>query len=208
MKPKITVITATVGRESLLDTIESVRRQTVPCNHIVVYDGIPPQIESSENLHVISTPSRTGFAKYYGHRIYIGMSMMVNTPFVAFLDDDNTLEPEWAEVMISAMYANKMMPRAITCRRNLIYKGNNLGEDKRESIGKNEYGYSLYDMNTYLFQTQRLVSLAPLFFRQHITDRILADYLIKKNEVLHIKYPLINYTLNESSHKSLKKVVL
>jgi glycosyltransferase involved in cell wall biosynthesis len=208
MTPKITVITATTGRASLLNTIESVRKQSVPCYHIVVYDGVAPQIESSDNLHVISLPRRTGFAKYYGHRIYAGISMMVTTPFVSFLDDDNTLEPDWAEVMTMAMYASKMMPRCVTCRRSLIYKGNNIGEDKRESIGVNEYGYSLYDMNTYLFQTQALVTLIPFFFRQHIADRVLAEYLIKKQEVLHIEYPLVNYTLTDALYKSLKKVVL
>jgi hypothetical protein len=208
MRPKITVITATTGRESLHDTIDSVKAQKNKCHHIVVYDGVAPELFDDEDLTVIGLPFRTGFAKWYGHKIYAGMSMMAQTPFVSFLDDDNTLCYDWSEHMIEAMYSQKMMPWAVTCRRYMCYNGVNLGTDIRESIGENQYEYSLFDTNTYLLQTQHCAEIARYMMHRHIADRILSDFLIKSNKVLHIDKPLVNYSLRDENYEIMKKVVL
>ena len=207
MNKKITVITATKGRDSLHQAIESVRKQVVPCHHIVVFDGIEPTIKGDENLTVLRTPTRTGFAIYYGHRIYAGMSFLVNTPFVSYLDDDNTFTDDWSEVMLEAMYMNRIMPWAVTCRRSLYHKGEFMGVDNRESIGRNEYGYALYDMNTYLIQTQITHHMALHISHRSTADRLMAEFFLKYNAVLHIRNSLVNYTVNENKYNDLKEVV-
>jgi hypothetical protein len=207
MRPKITVITATTGRESLHDTIDSVKAQKNKCHHIVVYDGVTPELFDDEDLTVIGLPFRTGFNRWCGHKIYSGVGLMCQTPFVSFLDDDNTLTPDWSEVMLEAMYSSRLMPWAVTCRRHLWYNGTNIGVDKRESIGVNEYGYTLFDTNTFLIQSQHMRQLVPYFVHREHGDRIMSDFLVKNGNVLHIEYPLINYTLTEKNYKQLEKVV-
>jgi GT2 family glycosyltransferase len=207
MRPKITVITATTGRESLHDAIDSVKAQKNKCHHIVVYDGVAPELFDDEDLTVIGLPFRTGFATYNGHRIYASMGILANTPFVAYLDDDNTFTPDWSEKMIDAMYQDRIMPWAVTCRRTLVRNGKVMGVDNRESIGINEWGYALYDMNTYLLQSNMCKHVADLLAQRHIADRHLAKFLIDNNAVRHITDPLVNYEVNEPKLKALTEVV-
>jgi len=206
MNKKITVITATIGRDSLHEAIESVRKQRVPCHHIVVFDGIEPTIQGDENLTVMRTPTRTGFALHYGHRIYAGITQLVNTPFVAFLDDDNTFTEDWAEVMIQAMYLYDTMPWAVTCRRNLYYEGKFMGVDTMESVGKNEFGYTLFDMNTYLLQTFMAQRMTEHISQRVVADRRMAGFLVHYDAVLHITNALVNYAVNDNKYNDMRKV--
>jgi len=52
-----------------------------------------------------------------------------------------------------------------------------LGVDNRESIGANEFGYHLYDVNTYLFPTKHMVNITRLLYDKWGMDRRLEDLL-------------------------------
>jgi glycosyltransferase involved in cell wall biosynthesis len=117
----------------------------------------------------------------------------VDTEFVAFLDADCTLEPDWAEKMLAHADANP--DKIITCRRNLIHEDEVLGVDNRESIGANEFGYHLHDVNTYLFPTKHMVNITRLLYDKWGMDRRLAFAL--QDNIYHTTEPLVNYAVRE-----------
>jgi GT2 family glycosyltransferase len=202
VKPRITVITATVGELwELADCMQSVANQTIPTPHIVVSDGVFESryhdliaaIPTMSKIKLIELPFSTGKDGYYGHRIYAAFSLLVDTEFVAFLDADCTIEPDWAEKMLAHADANP--DKIITCRRNLIYEDEVLGVDNRESIGANEFGYHLHDVNTYLFPTKHMVNITRLLYDKWGMDRRLAFAL--QDNIYHTTEPLVNYAVRE-----------
>lgn len=204
MKPRITVITATVGEKELMDCVDSVENQTVRVNHLIVVDGNNGfGTITSKDLNVINLPFNTGKDGYYGHRIYAAFSLLVDTEFVAFLDADCTLEPTWAEKMLAEADANP--ERVITCRRNLVYNGELLGVDDSESVGQNKFGYHLYDTNTYLFPSNMMIHLTRLLHDKWGMDRRLAFAL--QDIIHHITNPLVNYSVREDRLEFYRSIV-
>jgi glycosyltransferase involved in cell wall biosynthesis len=200
VKPRITVITATVGEKELTNCVKSVFNQGNLVQHLVVIDGKEKKaIKLINNLlftydfMATQTLISTGKDGYYGHRIYAAFSLLVDTEFVAFLDEDCTLEPDWAEKMLA--HADVNPDKIITCRRNLVHEGELLGVDNRESIGANEFGYHLHDVNTYLLPTKHMVNITRLLYDKWGMDRRLAFAL--QDNIYHTTEPLVNYAVRE-----------
>ena len=198
---RTTIITPTVGTKKLQQAIESVQNQTVPCKHIVVVDGKEHFMKAMKVFRITGFKGQTlvleentggkwaGY-RWNGHRIYAGIPAMVNTDFVSFLDEDNWFEPDFVEKMQAQMGDNLV----VTCRRK-VHCGKYLGVDNFESVGETDFGYCLYDTNTYLFNTV----IYNKYFARHFYYPLGADKLLSKavieSEVpqVHIETPLVNY---------------
>lgn len=102
------VITPTIGRDTLYDSLMSVQGQTVSVDHLVVVDGpefdhavtrILDTIGNPSNITKLVLPENTGQGKFYGHRVIAAMSHIVNKEYVFLLDDDNWYEHNHVETL-------------------------------------------------------------------------------------------------------------
>jgi hypothetical protein len=66
-----------------------------------------------------------------------------------------------------------------------------IGYDNFEAIGKNRFGYSLYDTNCWMFRRDGIQAVANIYGRWG-ADRQLTEALHDKT--LHIERYLVNYT--------------
>src|SRR5690349_16706528 len=112
----VTVVSAATGHRRLADCVRSVRAQTFPqMEHWIVVDGEERRngVEGAlrdvrhERLRVIVLPEATGREAWCGHRIYGAMSLLVNSEFVCFLDEDNTFEPDHVASLVEAIRATR-----------------------------------------------------------------------------------------------------
>ena len=206
---KTTVITPTIGTQRLKDAIISVQEQSVRCKHLIVVDGWQYEkavrnilIDTEYYGDIIVLPENTGGEwnghRWNGHRIYAGIPAIVNTDYISFLDEDNWYEPGFVETMEDEMNGNDIF--GATCRRNIYsQKDEFIGVDNFESIGKTEFGYYLYDMNTYFFDTMAYNSLlSEQFYRPLGADKFASEFIIKSTfKHNHIETPLVNYRAPE-----------
>jgi len=98
----VTFIIPTIGRETLSKTIESLINQTNPnWKAIIVFDGIPSNIENSdERIHIIECQklgivnNGAGLVRNYG-------ITFADTEWIAFVDDDDSLSLKYVDTLIS-----------------------------------------------------------------------------------------------------------
>lgn len=202
-----TIITPTIGTNELEDACISVANQSVQSIHLIVVDGeqfkdraleiaTSVQVENP-NTYIFKTivlPFNTGAGNNYGQKIHAGVPSLTITPFFAFLDEDNWLAPDWVRTMQNAMHRNEDAQYA-TCRRTVTDEEKNIiGLDNRESIGKNEFGYVLYDTNTWIFRSSMALLTTYIALPYHKGeegcwggDRILSETLFKVPHV-HLEH--------------------
>ena len=95
----ITFIIPTIGRESLLKSIESLIRQTVPLwKAIIIFDGVKNNIGniSDSRITILETEKMGVAINNAGNVRNYGMSF-VETEWIAFLDDDDIIADDYLE---------------------------------------------------------------------------------------------------------------
>jgi len=165
-----TIITPTTGSHELVDACKSVASQSVECLHLLVVDGQEHEDNvydiatktfqenpNTYNFSMITLPYNVGGNGNYGHKVYAGVPSLTITPFFSFLDQDNWLQHNWAHKMQEALHRHEEC-KFVTCRRTVTKHDKEIiGLDNKESIGKNDLGYMLYDTNTWLFRHEMAI---------------------------------------------------
>jgi 2-polyprenyl-3-methyl-5-hydroxy-6-metoxy-1,4-benzoquinol methylase len=197
----LTVITPTTNHPNLPKAMDSVGLQGL--SHIVVWDGVQfpfpsslPEYEKTKHIVLPFNTGRnqiTGKVAYYGHRIYSAMTFLLNTKWVMFLDEDNTITADFAESIAQAIEHFNLAP-AITFRRNIVTDtGEFIGLDDFESIPEH-----FADTGTVIWNTKYFARhiAADSFDAMHGNDRKCHSLLVAKNTqpIPHIKQYLLNYT--------------
>jgi glycosyltransferase involved in cell wall biosynthesis len=94
---KITFIIPTIGRSTLQQTIQCLLRQTNPAwKAIIVFDGIEPTIQNTDNRITILKHAKIGVANYAGSVRNHGISH-ATTEWFAFVDDDDGIKNTYVE---------------------------------------------------------------------------------------------------------------
>jgi len=102
----LTFIIPTIGRETLSLTLQSLKNQTITnWKAIVIFDGIEPTIsETDPRITIIKTPIKlgqgynsAGLVRNYGIKF-------ANTEWVAFVDDDDSITPNYMESFLSELW--------------------------------------------------------------------------------------------------------
>lgn len=160
----VTVITPTVGSPKLSDAIASVTNQTYKCKHLIACDG-PEYFDKVYPLAVggaiqfCVTPENTGINGFNGQRIYAAYPHLVNSDYIAFLDEDNWFEPNHIEKLVKTIQS-KSLDFAYSLRKIFSPDKKYLCNDECESLGKWEIFMSrksphgkhyLIDTSSYLF---------------------------------------------------------
>lgn len=97
-KTFITFIIPTLGRTTLIDSIQSLRNQTISdWKAIIVFDGIISNILlDDENIKIIEI-EKCGIKNSAGFVRNEGIKKCENTEWIGFLDDDDTLSNDYIE---------------------------------------------------------------------------------------------------------------
>lgn len=189
VKP-VTVITPTIGLDTLELAIESVRKQTYKnITHLIVIDGPEyfQKVIAKDVLEcvVTSTPFNVGSGGMYGHRIYASYPHLINTEYVAFLDEDNWYDETHIESLVDCIEDNSLdwahsLRKVYLTERSLpslpLKEVRFLANDCCEAIGRESiYGNGsnghLVDTSTYLFRTNFLVNVCHLWHHGWGADR-------------------------------------
>jgi len=96
---KITFIIPSIGRETLNETIESLEKQTnSDWNAIIVFDGCPPTYETNDPRIRIMQIEKIGQAELSAAGLVRNAAIrQVETEWIAFVDDDDTLAHNYVE---------------------------------------------------------------------------------------------------------------
>lgn len=169
------VITPTTGKKSTEKAIESVINQTIPTEHLVVYDGQEAFDTGAFGCdHSIILPENVGGGGWYGHRVYAAMPLMVNADYILFLDEDNWFEPNHVESMIEKIKSKDLM-WSYSLRKICDEEGNYICDDDCESLGRwpvfYDHTLNFVDTNCYCFRREYLVHVAHNFYGQWGQDR-------------------------------------
>jgi hypothetical protein len=166
----ITVITPSIGTKYLQRAIRSVMAQTVPCRHIIVADGTKHYQDVLFQAHeawdgttpapeVYCIPDNTGKDKWNGHKIYAHFSQLLDTDFLALLDEDNEFLPNHCE----SLHERADKYGFAWSYRNIYLGSEYVGKDVRESIGASTFvGYDLVDTSSWMFRRDQFDLLSGI----------------------------------------------
>ena len=171
---KVAIITPTTGSPDLRECIKSVRQQTYKnIEHVVLVDGqnrweqadkvlLEANFPAPINEHVGILPYATGANGWYGHRVYAASPFIVNADAIAYLDQDNWIEPTHIESLVSTLKDNDW---AYSLRKIYDNDGNFICEDNCESLGKwsTWFNTDVYHVDTSCFIVRLPVALQISF---------------------------------------------
>jgi|688.fasta_scaffold155207_2 glycosyltransferase involved in cell wall biosynthesis len=212
---KVSIITATIGKQQLAQCIESVRAQTYKnVEHIIVVDGkdnwqkTEPILYACEfpsnntNEHIVLLPFATGKDRFNGHRIYGASTFLASGDFFIWLDDDNFIDPNHVESLVETVEKNKL-DWAYSLRKIVDDKGNYICLDDCENLGKwkSILNDNFVDVNCFFIKRELAIQLAPIWYRKARepnvmeVDRALTAILMHNSDKL--KFDTNNeYTVN------------
>lgn len=174
IEKSVMVLTPTIGQRSLAKCMESVQKQTYQnLTHLLVIDGNDYWREAHGNMSihqnvsnvvVTTIPFNTGGNGMYGHRIYAAFPHLINSDYIAFLDEDNWWDNDHIETLVETLEKDKL-EFAHSLRK--VYIGDELlAEDNCEAIGRWPVVWGedhLVDTSTYLFRTDWLKNVCQLW---------------------------------------------
>lgn len=205
--PIFTIITPTIGNHSLLKLKESLRAETTPFIHLVLWDShrvenalTPEEIEDSRTFSYVIRHSYFEMPNQRNdvHLRALGIQM-TNTPFITWKDDDVTVEPNHLAKILAYMTQSRSKLDYTFCKRRMYEpNGNIIGIDEFESIGEpNILGYTLID-NSSLYvrlETARKLSINFMNHETYGDDRYTKDFMDSiKARGSRIPEVLVNHT--------------
>lgn len=217
--PKIAVITPTIGGKYLRECVDSVQRSTLPSvEHWIVVDGKEYEAEvrralaGLENKHqiVIATlPRNVGAGGWCGHRVCGSFPWLTDADYVAFLDDDNTVDPGHYKDLVEACIVNNV-PWAYSLRRIVDECGTYVCDDNCESLGGISHtvmgkGDYLIDTSCYLIDRHLAIAASAEWNRktrvpgQLEADRAFAQTLLSTSPHAVVRKHSVAYRVGSTS---------
>jgi hypothetical protein len=207
MPTLITIITPTVGSPHLRKLLQSLNEleglgNLYEIEHFVVVDNAPiHSVKANTYINEISPikgvqryvwniPFSSGAGNYKGHRIYAGISQMVNGEYTLFLDDDNYFHP--FHIMGFLKEISHDYDWQYSLREIVDQEDRHICLDQCESIGHLAPVYydpsgksHLIDTNCYFIKSRVLKEISPIWNRPAgynggDPDRLLGQLLMTK----------------------------
>lgn len=186
---RVSVVTSSAGSALLARAIESVQAQTYPLlEHFVVADGsefhnaVAKLLPASPRhpVHCLTLPFNTGAAGYCGHRVYAAAPYLVNSLYVAFLDEDNWFEPDHVSSLMATITSHGLA-WAYALRKLVDTEGRFIANDDCESLGQwptwNDPNNHLVDVSCYMLRRDIAIAVSPLWYRR-FRDEENPDFVI------------------------------
>lgn len=175
----VAIVTGATGSGLLRDNVLSVRAQTVPVQHWIVVDGadrehavrkllgkLPANAAPTYSQHIVVLPQNTGGSGYLCHRINGALPWLVSTAYVAYLDEDNAIEPTHVADLLSSMPVGARWAHSL--RTIMDSSGKIQCPDSCESLGGISHTVlditdHHIDTNCYLLERELAVQISPLW---------------------------------------------
>lgn len=223
LPPKVAVVTPSVGGTHLRACMQSVQAQTYPnIEHWVFADGpahhravrdVAQAFEGRVPVQVVDLPRNTGAGGWNGHRVYAAAPWLLDAPLVAFLDDDNELDPDHINSLVEALRSNAEAVWAYSLRTIIDEASAVVCVDNCESLGALTHtclapGDYLIDTSCYLLPRELACDLSASWnapFRGAAragrleTDRALATALIASVPGACTRQPSVRYRVGSTA---------
>lgn len=217
--PTVAAIVPTTGRVDVLEkAVRSIATQVVPgVTAWIVADGpdalsgameVAERWKGRARVEVLALPKNTGANGWNGHRIYGAAPWLVDSDYVAFLDQDNEWDDDHLHSLLTAVSETKN-PRArwaFSLRRILSEDGAFLCDDRCESLGLlhhtciSEDDY-LVDASCYLIERSLAIETSPSWNNPARppsgleVDRALVRALASASPFAFVKKSTVSYRL-------------
>jgi glycosyltransferase involved in cell wall biosynthesis len=183
MALSVAVVTSTIGRPTLRQTVESVKAQTRQCEHYVFIHGQQYAPQAWSNLprynhtkvvqlpHNGNRPNSEGMG--YGMApVYAMAGFVVAEDVVMYLDDDNWYEPDHVESLVS-MIEEKHLDFAYSLRNICADDGSFICRDDCESLGyfPNAMTHHFCDNSVMAVRTKWAKRCGHAWYRRTVSDR-------------------------------------
>lgn len=218
----VTVVTASTGRPSLIQCVQSVANQVGfngQVQHLIFADG--PEAHSkvkqirynasikSIELDVIELPRAVGKDRWNGHRMYAAGSFLAEGEYVMFLDDDNTIDQHHISDCLAAVQGGKY-GWTYSLRKIVDKNGVILCNDDCESLGPDyptvlNQEDRLVDVNCYFIHKKLAVYVSPIWHRKAReqgvpeVDRALVQVLKQATPSVGTGKYTVNYTVDSTN---------
>lgn len=221
---RITVVTPTIGTPFLERCIASVQAQTLPgVAHLIVVDGqehlskvqaVVERFQLKNPLHVMVLPLNTGHSGWLCHRIYAAVPFLLDTPYVAFLDEDNFYDPNHLELLLSTLLKNNEdwtfgLRKIVDADTGAFLANDNcesLGTFCHTVMGPKDF---LVDTSAYLFKTALARVVSPHWMHQARRgdiegDRAVTQFLLANSKPVGSPHHTLNYAVSPASKTSVQ----
>lgn len=183
MNKRVGIIVPTIGSEYLEECLDSIKNQTY--DNIIVYlvidgdeyyDKVFDTIKYNlRNINFITLPENVGKwndKNFYSHRIYAGISQLINCDYVVYLDEDNYFEPSHIESLVNTI-ENNNLDWAYSYRKIIDKDGSYICNDEFESVGKYQkiLDYKLVDTSSYMIKQEIAIRIASAWYGEWGIDR-------------------------------------
>ena len=180
----ITFIIPTIGRESLQESLNSIINQTNKnWKAIVVFDGIEPTIQSSDERIKIIKITRKGVNKNNAGLVRNEGIKLVDTKWIAFLDDDDFIKEDYIDTFFNTLdkypELDVLIFRMISCDKEIFPELNT------NNFYVNRVGISFA-------MTKKLFDNGYIFIPSDTEDFLLLDKIRNGNNKMLIS-PYIKY---------------
>jgi hypothetical protein len=185
---KIAIVTSTIGRPTLHQTIASVKNQIIPCRHYVFVHGkehwenAKKIIDQYPDVEGIYLPNNNGGNGYAMAPVFALAPFVVAELVTCYLDDDNWIESSHCSNALQLIETYNL-DWAYSLRQIVNNTGEYLCPDDCESIGiyTNIYGTHLVDNSCYAVKTETLRKHAHTWYIPRVSDRTFLAELMKHN---------------------------
>ena len=199
MNHKITFIIPTIGRESLIESINSIINQTIQeWNIIIIFDGIKSNIKSEtiikdNRIKIVEIKKKGMNINQSSHVRNYGISLS-NTNWIAFLDDDDIIANDYIKTFYEVLDLYKNIDVIIF---RMI--------DKERIIPKLETdNFYLCDVGISFIIKREICDNNILFEPDSVEDFLFLDKIRENNYEMmispYVKYFVKNKVLNKSEN--------
>ena len=181
----VTFIIPTIGRNTLQRSIDCLLEQTIQTwKAIVIFDEIEPTIESSDERIKIMTCEKKGVGKNGAGNVRNYAIQYVDTEWIAFLDDDDTLNPGIETILNEMVTIRDSRPYYFDFTViNEIREDNQIVEISRTDV-------SLDNKNIEDIYVKNIIPIHCIIYPKHIISDIYFDEKMRAYEdwefLLHV----------------------
>ena len=180
MSLSVAVVTSTLGRSTLRQTVESVRKQTYKgeVKHYVFAHGQPYHVkvdillEDYPYVEGVYLPNANGGNGYAMAPVFAMAPYVIKEDIICYLDDDNFYEPDHIESLVSIIKEHNLS-WAYSLRKIVDNEGNFICDDNCESLGiiRNSNQQHLVDNSCYVIRADVARRHSHAWYVPVVSDR-------------------------------------
>jgi hypothetical protein len=194
----VTFIIPTIGRESLFNSINSLLNQTIKDWYaIILFDGIKKNINISDDRITIIEIEKLGKnINSAGEVRNYGMNL-VETEWIAFLDDDDIVEDDYLECFYKELMLNSLISVVIFRMK--------MGDRIIPKLNSNNF--YICDVGISFIMRKEIYNNNIKFIPDGAEDYVYLD-LIRKSGYKMVISPYTKYYIRESDYNNIDKIPL